>query len=149
MLGFLFFEKIFKLMINVKTMKYLDEKATQNLVFALKNTWNSDPDVKEIISFMADPKGKYEPIKMSSLSIEAALERYGSRGKLFKYQGKDLIPLYGLSRYARRIENLPHPKGDFFIGWREFGMTALHHWLYPLVAGGVILGIVKGIKQLF
>ena len=101
------FEKIFKQMINGKKMITLSEEVTKNLVFELKDTWNSDADVREIIRIMETPKtSKYGPVGMDVENVEEALiEYYRNPLTIFERLFNPLKYLNGfLNETEKRIE---------------------------------------------
>ena len=77
----------------------IDKKATEKLIFGLKNNLNSDTAVREIVELMANPEtSKYGPMGMNVEDVEKALIKQRTRYKL-----KDFIPyVRGVSNYVSR-----------------------------------------------
>ncbi len=72
----------------------------RELVNQLMDEGNSEPDVLEIVEYMADPNGKGRAVRTNSRKIQVALSQYKARGELkkrgeykrkFKDELKDLI----------------------------------------------------------
>ncbi len=108
-------------------MKYLDKEATRDLVFELKDNLNSDSDVKEIVQFMTDQNGKYEPVVMNMGLVNYFLKNYKPEEKrkllkssIYKLTFKDFIPFEGSRGYVSR--NALY--GDV-SSWRYFSRKTL------------------------